>query len=50
MQRDCLFDNILGSIQRGVTTCSYLSSLCEYYSFISPLESLRVKEALDVLN
>jgi hypothetical protein len=40
-------DDILGSIQRGVTTCSHLSTFCVYYSFVSSLEPLKVDEALD---
>ena len=40
-------DNILGSIRRGITTCSHLASFCEHYSFVSPLEPHRVEEALD---
>jgi hypothetical protein len=37
-------DNILGSIQRGVTTRSRLANFC--YSFVSSLEPLKVEEAL----
>jgi hypothetical protein len=40
-------DNILGSIQRGVTTRSRLANFCEHYSFVSSLEPLKVEEALD---
>ena len=39
--------NILGSIQRGVTTRSRLATFCEHYSFVSSLEPLKVEEALD---
>jgi hypothetical protein len=39
-------DNILGSIKRGVTTRSRLANFCEFYSFISSLEPLKVEEAL----
>jgi hypothetical protein len=47
VQRDHPVDNILGSIQRWVTTCSCLATFCEYYSFVSYLEPLKVDEALD---
>jgi hypothetical protein len=39
-------DNILGSIQRGVTTRSRLTNFCEHYSFVSSLKPLKVEEAL----
>jgi hypothetical protein len=39
-------DNILGSIKRGVTTRSRLANFCEFYSFVSSLEPLKVEEAL----
>jgi hypothetical protein len=39
-------DNILGSIKRGVTTRSRLANFCEFYSFVSTLEPLKVEEAL----
>ena len=47
IQRDHPVDNILRSIQRGVTTRSRLANFCEHYSFVSSLEPLRVEEALD---
>jgi hypothetical protein len=47
VQRDHPIDNILGCIQRGVTTRSCLATICGYYSFVSSLESLKVDEALD---
>jgi hypothetical protein len=37
VQQDHLVDNILGSIQRGVTTRSRLSKFCAFYSFVSSL-------------
>jgi hypothetical protein len=46
IQRDHLVDNILGSIRRGVTTRSRLAIFCEFYSFVSSLEPLKVEEAL----
>src|SRR6266540_2439534 len=47
VQRDHPIDNILGSIRRGVTTRSRLANFCEFYSFVSSLESLRVEQALE---
>ena len=47
VQRDHPVDNILGSIQRGVTTRSRLQNFCGFYSFVSSLEPLRVEEALE---
>jgi hypothetical protein len=47
VQRDHPVDNILGSIQRGVTTRSRLATFWEHYSFASSLEPLKVDEALD---
>jgi hypothetical protein len=46
IQRDHHVDSILGSIRRGVTTRSRLANFCEFYSFVSSLEPLKVEEAL----
>jgi hypothetical protein len=46
IQIDHSVDNILGSIKRGVTTRSRLANFCEFYSFVSSLELLKVEEAL----
>jgi hypothetical protein len=46
-QRDHPMDNILGSIQRGVTTRSMLTNFCAFYSFVSSLEPLSVDQALE---
>jgi hypothetical protein len=46
IQRYHPVDNILGSIKRGVTTRSRLAIFCEFYSFVSSLEPLKVEEAL----
>jgi hypothetical protein len=43
IQHDHPMDNIRGSIQRGVTSHSWLAIFCEYYSF--SLEPLKVEEA-----
>jgi hypothetical protein len=47
IQKDNPVDNILESISKGVTTRSRLATFCEHYSFVSSLEPLKVKEALD---
>jgi hypothetical protein len=47
VQWDHLVDNILGIIQRGVTTCSLLSNFCAFYSFVSSLEHLSMEQALE---
>jgi hypothetical protein len=47
IQKDHPVDNILGSISKGVTTCSRLATFCEHYSFVYSLEPLKVEEALD---
>jgi hypothetical protein len=39
-------DQILGDINKGVTTRSRLANLCEHYSFVSCIEPFRVEEAL----
>jgi hypothetical protein len=46
IQRYHPVDNIIGSIRRGVTTRSHLAIFCEFYSFVSFLEPLKVEEAL----
>jgi hypothetical protein len=47
VQWDHPVDNILGSIQRGVTTRSRLSNFCAFYSFVSSLEPLSVEQSLE---
>jgi hypothetical protein len=39
-------DQILGDINKGVTTHSHLANICEHYSFVSSIEPFRVEEAL----
>jgi hypothetical protein len=46
IQWDHPIDNIIGSIRRGVTTHSHLANFYQYYSFVSSLEPLKVKQAL----
>jgi hypothetical protein len=47
VQRDHPVDKILRSIRRGVTTHSRLATFCEFYSFVSSLEPLKVEQALE---
>ncbi|XP_066159889.1 uncharacterized protein [Oryza sativa Japonica Group] len=47
IQRDHPTNNILGDINKGVSTRSRIANFCEYYSFVSSLEPLRVEEALN---
>ena len=46
IQRDHPVDNILRSLRKGVTTRSYLANFCQYYSFVSFLEPLKLEQAL----
>jgi hypothetical protein len=39
-------DQILGDINKGVTTHSQLAKFCEHYSLVSSIEPFRVEEAL----
>ena len=41
-----LVDNILGSLRKGVLTRSHLANFCQYYSFVSSLEPLKVEKSL----
>ena len=50
VQWDHPIDNILGSIRKGVTTRSHLAHFCQFYSFVSSLEPLKVDEALKDLD
>ena len=43
IQRDHPIDNILESLRKGVTTHSHLANFCQYYSFVSSLEPLKVE-------
>jgi hypothetical protein len=47
VQWDHPVDNILGSIQIGVTARSRLSNFCAFYSFVSSLEPFSVEQALE---
>ena len=46
IQRNHPVDQILGDINKGVTTRSRLVNFCEHYSFVSSIEPFRVEEAL----
>jgi hypothetical protein len=46
IQRHHPVDQILGDINKGVTTRSQLATFCEHYSFVSSIEPFRVEEAL----
>jgi hypothetical protein len=44
--RDHPLNSIIGDISRGVQTRSRLTSFCEYFSFVSSIESKKIDEAL----
>jgi hypothetical protein len=46
VQRDHLVNNILGDIEKGVTTRSRVAIFCEHYSFVSSFEPFKVEDAL----
>jgi hypothetical protein len=46
IQRDHLVNNILGAIEKGVTTRSRVVTFCEHYSFVSSFEPFKVEDAL----
>jgi hypothetical protein len=46
IQRDHLVDNILGDIEKGVTTRSRVAIFCEHYLFVSSFEPFKVEDAL----
>jgi hypothetical protein len=46
IQRDHPVNNILGDIEKGVTTRSRVANFCEHYSFISSFEPFKVEDAL----
>jgi hypothetical protein len=50
VQRDHPVDNILGDIEKGVTTRSRIANFCKHYSFISFFEPFKVEDALHDLN
>jgi hypothetical protein len=46
IQRDHLVNNILGAIEKGVTTQSGVATFCEHYLFVSSFEPFKVEDAL----
>jgi hypothetical protein len=46
VQCDHLVNNILGAIEKGVTTQSRVATFCEHYSFVFSFEPFKVEEAL----
>jgi hypothetical protein len=46
VQRDHSIDNILGDIEKGVTTRSRVANFCEHYSFVSSFEPFKVEGTL----
>jgi hypothetical protein len=46
VQRDHPVDNLLGNIEKGVTTRSRVANFCEHYSFVSSFEPFKVEDAL----
>jgi hypothetical protein len=46
IQRDHPVDNILGDIEKGVTTRSCVTNFCEHYSFVSSFEPFKVEVTL----
>jgi hypothetical protein len=47
IQKDQPIDNVLGSLRKGVLTLSHLVNFYQYYSFISPIEPVKVEKALE---
>jgi hypothetical protein len=50
VQKNHPVDQILGDINKGVTTRSRLANFCEHYSFVSSIKPFRVEEALQDLD
>jgi hypothetical protein len=46
VQRDHPVNNILGAIEKRVTTRSRVATFCEHYSFVSSFELFKVEDAL----
>src|SRR4051812_31376301 len=42
--------NVLGSIQKGVSTCRQLANYCEHHAFVSCVEPQKVYEVLEDLD
>jgi hypothetical protein len=50
VQRGHPVDNILGDIEKGVTTKSCVANFCEYYSFVSSFKPFKVEDVLHDLD
>jgi hypothetical protein len=50
VQHDHPVNNILGTIEKGVTTRSRVATFCEHYSSVSSFEPFEVEDALQDLN
>jgi hypothetical protein len=46
VQRDHSDDNILGDIEKGVTSRSRVANFCEHYSFVSSFEPFKLEDVL----
>jgi hypothetical protein len=46
VQRDHPVDNILGDIEKEVTTRLRVANFCEHYSFVSSFDPFKVEDAL----
>jgi TATA-binding protein-associated factor Taf7 len=46
VQHDHLVNNILGAIEKGITTRSRVVTFSEHYSFVSSLEPFKVEDEL----
>jgi hypothetical protein len=50
VQRDHSMNNILGDIEKEVTTRSRVANFCEHYSFVSSFDPFKVEDALHDLD
>jgi hypothetical protein len=46
VQPDHPVNNILGAVEKGVTTRSCVATFCEHYSFVSSFEPFKIEDAL----
>jgi hypothetical protein len=46
VQCDHLVNNIIGAIEKGVTTRSCIATFCEHYSLVSSFEPFKVEDEL----
>jgi hypothetical protein len=50
VQRDHPVNNILGDIEKGITTRSRVANFCEHYSFVFSFEPFKIEDALHDLD